>query len=62
VMQRFTILAFLTIPLALFTSLVSIDFVGAFVAATPTRFWLIFVSVVVLVVSLVIMFKKKGWL
>lgn len=62
VMQRFTILAFLTIPLALFTSLASIDFVGHFLAASPERFWTIFVVLGVIVVGMVIFFKKKRWL
>ncbi len=62
VMQRFTILAFLTIPLALFASLASIDFIGNFLASSPTRFWSIFIAMGTIVVSLVIFFKKKGWL
>jgi len=62
VMQRFTILAFLTIPLALFASLASIDFMEQYLASNPLRFWLIFVGVGVVVVILVAFFKKRGWL
>jgi magnesium transporter len=62
VMQRFTILAFLTVPLALFASLASITFIGNFLAASPARFWSIFVALGIIVVVLVIFFKKKGWL
>lgn len=62
VMQRFTILAFLTIPLALFASLASIDFMEKFLASSPLRFWLIFFGVGIVVVVLVAIFRKKGWL
>lgn len=62
VMQRFTILAFLTIPLALFASLASIDFIGQFLASSPLRFWSIFSGTGIIVVILLIFFKKKGWL
>ena len=62
VMQKFTILAFLTFPIVLFASFLSVNFIGDFFATSPLKFWLIFFSVVALVVSLVIFFKKKGWL
>lgn len=62
VMQRFTILAFLTIPLALFASLASIDFIGQFLAASPLRFWSIFTGTSAVVIGLIVFFKKKGWL
>lgn len=62
VMQRFTILAFLTFPIFFFTSLISIDFINTFISASPLRFWVIFLAVVSLVVSLVLIFRKKGWL
>lgn len=62
VMQRFTILAFLTFPIFFFISLVSIDFINKFVTENPLRFWAIFLGVGVLVITLVIVFRKKGWL
>ena len=62
VMQRFTILAFLAIPLGLFASLISIDFIGKFVTETPARFWTIFIITGAIIVSMVIFFKKKKWL
>lgn len=62
VMQRFTILAFLAIPLGIFASLISVDFIGNFITATPARFWTIFILMGSLVVSMVIFFKKKKWL
>jgi len=62
VMQRFTILAFLTFPIVLFASFLSVDFIGKFLTASPLRFWVIFFSVIAIVVSLVIFYRKKGWL
>ncbi|MEK9186209.1 MAG: CorA family divalent cation transporter [Patescibacteria group bacterium] len=62
VMQRFTILAFLTVPLALFASLASVDFIGQFLAESHLRFWIIFGATGVIVIALVLLFRKKGWL
>ncbi len=62
VMQRFTILAFLAIPLGLFTSLLSVSFIGNFITATPLRFWTIFIVLGITVIGLIIFFKKKKWL
>lgn len=62
VMQKFTILAFLTFPIFFFTSLVQADFINRFVTESPLRFWLILFGIGTLVVSLVIIFRKKGWL
>ena len=59
VMQRFTVLAFLTFPIFLFTSLLSVDFIGGFVMASTPRFWLIFTGVIAVVTTLLIIFKKK---
>lgn len=62
VMQKFTILAFLTFPILFFTSLASIEFINKFISASPLRFWAIFFGVGAIVVSLVVIFRKKGWL
>lgn len=62
VMQKFTILAFLAIPLGLFTSLISVDFIGKFITETPARFWTIFLTLGAIVVGMIIFFKKKKWL
>ena len=62
VMQRFTIMAFLTFPIFFFTSLSSIDFINNFITASPIRFWLIFFGIGGVIVSLVLIFRKKGWL
>jgi magnesium transporter len=62
VMQRFTILAFLTFPLFLFTSLSSISFIGHFLTADPLRFWGIFFGVAAIVLILIFVFRKKEWI
>lgn len=62
VMQRFTILAFLTFPMFLFFSLLSVDFIGKFVLDSPPRFWTVFFLVVATIGSLAKVFRKKGWL
>ncbi len=62
VMQRFTIFAFLTFPIFLFFSLMQVSFIGSFILSSPTRFWSIFIGVGALIISLVLFFKKKGWL
>lgn len=62
VMQRFTIIAVLAIPLSLFTSLLAVDFIGKFVTASPERFWAIFLIIGALVVGMIAFCRKKGWL
>jgi len=62
VMQKFTVLAFLTFPVFLFTSLVSIDLIGQYVTGSPLRFWGIFFGVAITVIACLILFRKKGWL
>ena len=62
VMQRFTIMAFLTFPIFLFTSLISIDFIGKFILESPVRFWSSFIGLGIIVTTLVLFFRKRGWL
>jgi magnesium transporter len=64
VMQRFTILAFLTIPIAILSSFAStsITFLVNLIGATPLRFALILLGTILVSVIMMIIFKKKGWL
>jgi magnesium transporter len=64
VMQRFTILAFLTIPVAILSSFAStsITFLVDLIGATPLRFALVFLGTILVSVIMMIIFKKKGWL
>ncbi len=61
VMQRFTILAFLTFPLMLFTSLFSIEFVSREVT-NPRIFWVGFGAVLLITSLIVYIFKRRGLL
>ena len=62
VMQRFTILAFLTFPFFFFTSLASIDFIGKYIAEPPLRFWALLSIISIIMASLIVTFRRKGWL
>lgn len=60
VMQRFTILAFLTFPLALYTSTFGIDIVTKEIN-NPIYFWLGFATVLIVTLVAVYIFKKRGF-
>ncbi len=62
VMQRFTIFAFLAVPMSIFLSLTSISFINQYLGAHPATFWSIFVLLGIIMVTLVAVFKKRGWL
>ena len=59
VMQRFTILAFLTFPLMLFTAVFSVDLVTSEIQ-DPKVFWLGFGAVFVVTVATIAIFKLRG--
>lgn len=61
VMQRFTILAFLTFPLMLFTSLFSVEIVSREIQ-NPNYFWFGFGTVLFVTVITIFIFKRKGLL
>ncbi|MDO8585051.1 MAG: CorA family divalent cation transporter [bacterium] len=61
VMQRFTILAFLTFPLMLFTSLFSIEFVSREIT-NPRIFWFGFGAVLLITSVVIYIFKRRGLL
>lgn len=61
VMQRFTILAFLTFPLMLFTSLFSVEIVSREIS-DPRTFWFGFGGVLFVTVVTILVFKHKGLL
>jgi len=62
IMQRFTILAFLTFPIFLFTSLIQIEKVNRYLFSSPLYFWETLLAVIGVVVILVFIFRKRGWL
>ena len=62
VMQKFTVLAFLTFPLVLLTSIFNIGFVDKFIAGNLSIFSGSFVFVLIITIALLLFFRKKGWI
>jgi magnesium transporter len=62
VMQKFTVLAFLTIPLVLLTQIFGADVVNIQIGNNPLIFWGSFFLVLIITVLMLLLFKKKGWL
>ena len=61
VIQRFTILAFLTFPLALFFAALATEHIGGFILKTPFRFWGIFLTLLITEMLIVYFSKKKRY-
>lgn len=62
IMQRFTVLAFLTFPLMLLVAIFDIDAVSRPIIGKPYDFWIIFGAIVLIIGVMIAVFKKKGWL
>lgn len=62
VMQRFTVLAFLTFPLVLLTSLFNVKIVDNLIGSNPLIFGASFILVLIVTILLLILFRRKGWL
>ncbi|MBI4992146.1 MAG: hypothetical protein HZB99_02915 [Candidatus Harrisonbacteria bacterium] len=62
VMQRFTVLAFLTFPLVLLTSLFNVGAIDKLINSNPIIFGFSFVLVLIVTILLLILFRKRGWL
>ena len=62
VMQRFTVLAFLTFPLVLLTSLFNVQIIDNLIGSNPVIFGFSFILVLIVTILLLIFFRKKGWL
>lgn len=62
VMQRFTVLAFLTFPLVLLTSLFNVQIIDSLIGSNPIIFGISFILVLIVTILLLILFRKKGWL
>lgn len=62
VMQKFTIFAFLAVPLSIFVSIASINVVERFIVEHQTTFWALSITLGIVIVTLVVYFKRKGWL
>ncbi len=62
VMQRFSVLAFLTFPIMVFLSLFSINTSSRPIVGMPYDFWILAGIVVFAIFFMTLIFKKKGWL
>jgi magnesium transporter len=62
VMQRFTVLAFLTFPLVLFTSMFNVSFTSNYIGNNPILFSGAFLFVLTLTILMLLFARKKGWL
>ena len=62
VMQKFTVLAFLTVPLVLLTQIFSTDAIKDRVSDDPLIFWVSFGFVLIVTILLLVFFKRKEWL
>jgi len=62
VMQRFTVLAFLTYPIVILTSLLNASVVDDLIGRNPFIFGSLVILVLFLTVLLLFFFRKKGWI
>ena len=61
VMQRFTILAFLTFPLALFAGIYNVPEAGRIIDGIFGNFWNSFLAMLILTVSILMVCINKEW-
>lgn len=62
VMQRFSVLAFLTFPIMVFLALFTIDTKSRPIVGTQYDFWILAAIVVLASTIMILVFKKKRWL
>ena len=62
VMQKFTVLAFLTFPLVLITSFFNVGAIDRLIDSNPFVFGSVFLLVLFVTILLLIVFRRKGWL
>ena len=62
VMQRFTVLAFLTYPIVILTSLLNASVVDDYIGSNPLVFGSIFILVLLITIILLVIFRKRGWI
>lgn len=61
IVRRFSILGFLSFPLLLYATVTLQPQIAPTLFADPIEFWLIFALIIVIVVGLLMIFRKKGW-
>lgn len=62
VMQRFTVLAFLTYPIVILTSLLNASIIDEAVGRNPLIFGGLFILTICFTILLLLFFRKKGWI
>ncbi|MDP3729536.1 MAG: CorA family divalent cation transporter [bacterium] len=62
VMQRFTVLAFLTFPLILIISLFNVVSIDRLIGSNPVIFAVSFFAILIITLLLLLLFRKKEWL
>lgn len=62
VMQRFSVLAFLTFPIVLINSLFTVPMVDKFIEGNLMIFGGVFISTLLITIGMLVFFRKKGWL
>ena len=62
VMQRFTVLAFLTYPIVILTSLLNASVVDDYIGSNPLVFGSIFILVLLVTIILLVILRKRGWI
>ncbi len=61
IVRRFSILGFLSFPLLLYVTIALQPQIAPTLFANPVEFWLIFGLIIVIVIGLLMVFRKKGW-
>ncbi len=61
IVRRFSILGFLSFPLLLYATVTLQPQIAPTLFAEPLEFWLIFALIAVIVIGLLMIFRKKGW-
>ncbi len=62
VMQRFTVLAFLTYPIVILTSFFNASIIDNLISHNPIIFGAISFVVILVTIGLLVLFRKKGWI
>ncbi|MBI2048588.1 MAG: magnesium transporter CorA family protein [Parcubacteria group bacterium] len=62
VIQRLTVMAFLTFPLALIAAVFGMNVEYPFLASNPHSFWVVLSLMVAVAIMMFAYFKRKGWL
>ncbi len=61
IVRRFSILGFLSFPLLLYATVTLQPQIAPTIFANPLEFWLIFALIIIIVIGLLVVFRKKRW-